>query len=59
MLATIVYLVLAATVLAPVDKHGSRLVHIEIQSKAVGRDLGVNGNEAVFGAWPGSAAGRR
>jgi S-formylglutathione hydrolase FrmB len=41
-LATIVYLVLAATVFAPVDQHGARLVHLEVKSKAVGRDLGVN-----------------
>lgn len=41
-LAGAAYLVLAATVLAPVDKHGSRLVHIEVHSKAVGRDLGIN-----------------
>jgi poly(3-hydroxybutyrate) depolymerase len=32
----------ALTALAPVDKHGSRLVHMEIQSQAVGRELGVN-----------------
>jgi S-formylglutathione hydrolase FrmB len=38
----IAYLVLAATVFAPVDKHGARFAHIEIHSKAVGRDLGVN-----------------
>jgi S-formylglutathione hydrolase FrmB len=38
----VVYLVLAATVFAPVDKHGASLTHIEIHSKAVGRDLGVN-----------------
>jgi S-formylglutathione hydrolase FrmB len=38
----VAYLVLAATVFAPVDKHGARLVHIEIHSKAVGRELGVN-----------------
>lgn len=48
MLATIVYLVPAATVLAPVDEHGARTTHLTIHSKAVGRDLGVNGNEAVF-----------
>ena len=41
-LAAVVYLVLAATVFAPVDKHGSRYVHMELQSKAVGRKLGVN-----------------
>ncbi len=36
------YLALRSTVLAPVDKHGARLVHLELQSKAVGRPLGVN-----------------
>lgn len=36
------YLILAATVFAPVDRHGAQLVHIEVHSKAVGRDLGVN-----------------
>jgi hypothetical protein len=29
-------------VFAPVDRHGARLVHLELQSKAVGRELGVN-----------------
>jgi hypothetical protein len=38
----VAYLALAATVFAPVDKHGARLVHIEVHSKAVGRELGVN-----------------
>jgi S-formylglutathione hydrolase FrmB len=38
----IAYLALAATVFAPVDRHGAQLVHIEVHSKAVGRDLGVN-----------------
>ena len=42
LLVGIAYLVLAATVFAPVDKHGASLTHIEIHSKAVGRDLGVN-----------------
>lgn len=42
LLAGAVYLILVATVLAPVDKHGARLVHIEVHSKAVGRDLGIN-----------------
>ncbi len=37
-----VYLALNATVLAPVDKHGSRFVHLDLHSRAVGRDLGVN-----------------
>jgi poly(3-hydroxybutyrate) depolymerase len=36
------YLVLAATILAPVDKHGARLVQLEIHSRAVGRELGLN-----------------
>jgi S-formylglutathione hydrolase FrmB len=36
------YLVLAATVFAPVNKHGARLVHLTIQSRAVGKELGVN-----------------
>ena len=36
------YLVLAATVFAPVDRHGARLAHIEVHSEAVGRDLGLN-----------------
>ena len=37
-----IYLALEATVLAPVDRHGARLVHLEIRSKAVGRQLGLN-----------------
>lgn len=41
-LATIVYVVLAATVLAPVDEHGARTTHLTIRSKAVGEELGVN-----------------
>jgi S-formylglutathione hydrolase FrmB len=41
-LAGLVGLLLAETVLAPIDKHGARLVHLEIHSKAVGRDLGLN-----------------
>jgi S-formylglutathione hydrolase FrmB len=41
-LIAIAYLVLAATVFAPVDRHGASLTHIEVQSKAVGRELGVN-----------------
>jgi S-formylglutathione hydrolase FrmB len=36
------YLVLAATVFAPVDRHGASLTHIEVHSRAVGRELGVN-----------------
>jgi S-formylglutathione hydrolase FrmB len=41
-LGAIVYLVLAATVFAPVDEHGARTVHLTIHSRAVGEDLGVN-----------------
>jgi S-formylglutathione hydrolase FrmB len=41
-LAAIVYLALAATVLAPVDEHGSQTTQLTIHSRAVGRDLGVN-----------------
>ncbi len=37
-----VYAVLQATLLAPVDKHGARLVHLHLHSRAVGRDLNVN-----------------
>ncbi len=42
MLATIVYLVLSATLLAPVDEHGASTTQLTIHSKAVDRDLGVN-----------------
>jgi S-formylglutathione hydrolase FrmB len=42
LLAAACYLVLAATVFAPVDRHGADLIHIEVHSKAVGRDLGLN-----------------
>jgi S-formylglutathione hydrolase FrmB len=42
LLALGAYLVLAATVFAPVDRHGARFAHIEVQSKAVDRQLGVN-----------------
>lgn len=38
----IVYLVLAATLLAPTDQHGARVEHMAIQSQAVGRELGIN-----------------
>jgi S-formylglutathione hydrolase FrmB len=41
-LALAVYLLLAATVFAPVDEHGARTEHLTIHSHAVGRDLGVN-----------------
>jgi S-formylglutathione hydrolase FrmB len=37
-----VYLALTATVFAPVDEHGARVVHMDIRSQAVGRRLGVN-----------------
>jgi len=40
--AGIAYLVLAATVFAPVDRHGARLVHLTVDSHAAGRELGVN-----------------
>jgi S-formylglutathione hydrolase FrmB len=40
--AAIAYLVLAATVFAPVDRHGAELVHLEVHSEAVGKDLAVN-----------------
>ena len=36
------YLVLAATVFAPVPRQGASVEHLTIDSKAVGRDLGVN-----------------
>lgn len=41
-LAAAAYLVLAATVLAPVERHGADLVHLNVRSDAVGRELGVN-----------------
>lgn len=41
-LAAVAYVALRATVLAPVDRHGARLVQLEIHSKAVGRELGLN-----------------
>ena len=37
-----VYLALSATFFAPADQHGARVVHMDIRSKAVGRELGVN-----------------
>ncbi len=40
--AAAAYLALAATVFAPVDEHGARVTHLNIQSQAVGRELGVN-----------------
>jgi S-formylglutathione hydrolase FrmB len=39
--ATAVYLALAATVFAPVDKHGAQVEHLTVHSNAVHRDLGV------------------
>jgi S-formylglutathione hydrolase FrmB len=41
-LAALAYPVLAATVFAPIDRHGAAIAHIEVHSKAVGRDLGIN-----------------
>jgi S-formylglutathione hydrolase FrmB len=40
--AAIGYLTLAATVLAPVDRHGAELVRLAVSSEAVGERLGVN-----------------
>src|SRR4051794_14566096 len=37
----IAYLVLSATVLAPVDTHGATVAHVVIHSRAVGEDLDV------------------
>jgi poly(3-hydroxybutyrate) depolymerase len=37
-----VYLALTATVFAPADEHGARVVHIDVHSQAVGRELGIN-----------------
>jgi len=43
MLATAaVYLALGATLFAPANQHGARVEHLNIQSKAVGRTLGVS-----------------
>jgi S-formylglutathione hydrolase FrmB len=36
------WLVLAETVFEPLDKHGSEFVQLTVESKEVGRDLGVN-----------------
>ncbi len=41
-LAVAAYLVVATTVLAPVERHGASLVHLRVQSEAVGDDLDVN-----------------
>jgi enterochelin esterase-like enzyme len=40
--AAATYLVLALTVFAPVDHHGAKLSHLTIESRAVGKDLGVS-----------------
>jgi S-formylglutathione hydrolase FrmB len=40
--AVAIYLALTATLFAPVDEHGARVVHLTVHSKAVGKDLGVN-----------------
>lgn len=40
--AIAIYLALHATLFAPVDEHGARVVHLTVHSKAVGADLGVN-----------------
>jgi S-formylglutathione hydrolase FrmB len=36
-----IYLTLTATVFAPVNEHGARIVHLTVHSKAVGQELGV------------------
>jgi S-formylglutathione hydrolase FrmB len=50
-----VCLVLAATVFAPVDTRGARVIHLTLHSKAVGRELGVN---VVVPAAPGRRGDR-
>ena len=51
-LAAAAYLVLAATVLAPVDRHGADLVRLTMHSEAVGEDLDVGGiSMGGFGAY--------
>jgi S-formylglutathione hydrolase FrmB len=40
--AAAVYLALVATVFAPADQHGAHVVHMDVHSQAVGRELGVN-----------------
>jgi S-formylglutathione hydrolase FrmB len=37
-----VYLALSATLFAPADQHGARVVHMNVRSQTVGRELGVN-----------------
>ena len=39
--ATVVYFVLEATILAPADTHGARVVHLTIHSSAVGREVDI------------------
>lgn len=45
-----VYLTLAATVFAPVNRHGARVSQLTVHSSAVGRDLGVTVLEPPGGA---------
>jgi S-formylglutathione hydrolase FrmB len=54
-IAGAVYLVLAATVFAPVDRRGAQVVHLTVHSRAVGEDLGVN---VVVPAAPAGSGGR-
>lgn len=42
LVATVAYFTLEATLFAPVDKHGTRVVRLSIDSKAVGENLHVN-----------------
>ncbi len=42
LIAVVAYFTLQVTVFAPVDRHGTRVVHLRIDSRAVGRDLGVS-----------------
>ncbi len=50
------YLVLMATVFAPVDTHGARVFHLTVHSHAVGEELGVS---VVLPAAPDGEAGSR
>lgn len=50
-----VYIVLATTVFAPVDMHGTRVSHLTVHSDAVGEDLGVSVLES---ADPGGDRGK-
>lgn len=49
----VIYFALAATVLAPVDKHGGRVSQLTVHSRAVGKNLDVTVLE------PAAGAGRR